>query len=45
MEKLFQLKKNKTTVGKEVMAGLTTFFAMAYIVAINPTLLSKSGME
>ncbi len=45
MEKLFQLKKNNTTVGKEVMAGLTTFFAMAYIVAINPTLLSKSGME
>lgn len=45
MEKLFKLKENKTTVGREVIAGLTTFFAMAYIIAVNPTLLSQSGME
>lgn len=45
MEKFFQLKENNTTVGKEVVAGLTTFFAMAYIIAVNPTLLSQSGME
>ena len=45
MEKLFKLKENKTTVGREIVAGLTTFFAMAYIIAVNPTLLSQSGME
>ena len=45
MEKLFKLKENGTTVGREVIAGLTTFFAMAYIIAVNPTLLSNAGME
>lgn len=45
MEKIFKLKQNGTTVGREVVAGLTTFFAMAYIIAVNPTLLSQSGME
>lgn len=45
MEKFFQLKANGTTAGREVVAGLTTFFAMAYIIAVNPTLLSQSGME
>ena len=42
---MFKLKENETTVGREVVAGLTTFFAMAYIIAVNPTLLSESGME
>ena len=45
MEKFFKLKQNGTTVGREVIAGLTTFFAMAYIIVVNPTLLSESGME
>ncbi len=45
MEKFFQLKENGTTAGREVVAGLTTFFAMAYIVAVNPSLLSSAGME
>ena len=45
MEKLFKLKENKTTVSTEVMAGITTFFAMAYIIIVNPTILSQSGME
>ena len=45
MERLFHLKEYGTTAGKEVMAGLTTFFAMAYIIAVNPTLLSQAGME
>ena len=45
MEKLFKLKENGTTVGREIIAGLTTFFAMAYIIVVNPTLLSESGME
>ena len=45
MEKFFKLKENGTTAGREVVAGLTTFFAMAYIIAVNPTLLSGAGME
>ncbi len=44
MEKLFKLKANGTTVGTEIMAGLTTFFAMAYILFVNPNILSESGM-
>ena len=45
MEKFFKLKQNGTTVGTEVIAGITTFFAMAYIIIVNPGLLSQSGME
>ena len=45
MEKLFKLKANGTTAGREVVAGLTTFFAMAYIIAVNPGILSQAGME
>ena len=44
MEKFFKLKENNTTVGTEVMAGFTTFFAMSYILFVNPTILSLSGM-
>ncbi len=45
MEKLFKLKADGTTAGREVVAGLTTFFAMAYIIAVNPGILSQAGME
>ena len=45
MEKLFQLKKNGTTVRTEVIAGLTTFMTMAYIIALNPNLLTGFGAE
>ncbi len=45
MEKLFHLKENGTTVSTEIMAGLTTFFAMSYIIVVNPGILSQSGME
>ncbi|MBU3803794.1 MAG: NCS2 family permease [Candidatus Cellulosilyticum pullistercoris] len=45
MEKFFKLKENGTTVSTECIAGLTTFFAMAYIIVVNPSLLSQSGME
>ncbi|MDR1299872.1 MAG: NCS2 family permease, partial [Oscillospiraceae bacterium] len=45
MEKIFKLRENKTKISTEVMAGLTTFFAMAYIIAVNPAILSESGME
>lgn len=44
MEKFFQLKKNNTNVSTEMMAGITTFFAMSYILFVNPTILSASGM-
>ncbi|MEA5027163.1 MAG: NCS2 family permease [Erysipelotrichaceae bacterium] len=42
---MFKLKENGTTVSTEIMAGLTTFFAMAYIIAVNPAILSQAGME
>lgn len=45
MEKLFQLKENGTNVPTEIMAGITTFFAMAYVVVVNPSILSQTGME
>lgn len=43
MEKLFQLKANKTNVKTEFLAGVTTFLAMAYILAVNPGILSAYG--
>ena len=45
MERFFKLKQNGTTFGREVIAGLTTFFAMSYIIAVNPSILSEAGME
>lgn len=45
MEKLFKLKENGTTVRTEVIAGITTFMTMAYILAVNPSILSASGMD
>ncbi len=44
MEGFFQLKKHGTRVSTELVAGLTTFFAMAYIIAVNPAILSQAGM-
>ncbi len=45
LEKLFKLSKNNTTVKTEVMAGLTTFMTMAYILAVNPSILADAGMD
>jgi len=45
MEKLFKLQERNTTVGKEIIGGITTFLAMAYILAVNPSILSGSGMN
>lgn len=45
LEKLFKLKQNNTDVKTEVMAGITTFMTMAYILAVNPSILSASGMD
>ena len=44
-EKLFKLKQNNTTVKTEIAAGITTFVTMAYILAVNPNILSAAGMD
>ncbi|WP_297376847.1 NCS2 family permease [uncultured Helcococcus sp.] len=44
MEKFFKLKENNTNISKEIIAGITTFFAMSYIIIVNPTMLAESGM-
>ena len=44
-DKIFHLKENHTDVKTEVMAGITTFMTMAYILAVNPNILSASGMD
>ena len=44
LEKFFKLKENGTDVKTEIIAGVTTFMAMAYILAVNPDILSASGM-
>ena len=45
MEKLFKLKENNTTVKTEIAAGVTTFMTMAYILAVNPSILGDAGMD
>ena len=45
MEKLFHLKEANTTVRREVLAGLTTFVSMAYILFVNPQVLGAAGMD
>ena len=45
LEKIFHLKENKTDVRTEVIAGVTTFMTMAYILAVNPNILEASGMD
>ena len=45
LEKFFKLKENGTNVRTEVVAGVTTFMTMAYILAVNPSILSASGMD
>ena len=45
LEKFFKLKENKTDVKTEIMAGITTFMTMAYILAFNPNILSAAGMD
>ena len=44
LEKIFKLKEHNTTVRREIVGGLTTFLSMAYILAVNPSILSASGM-
>lgn len=45
LEKFFKLRENNTNVKTEVMAGITTFMTMAYILAVNPNILSATGMD
>jgi AGZA family xanthine/uracil permease-like MFS transporter len=45
LNRLFKLRENHTTAGREVQAGLTTFAAMAYILAVNPAILANAGMD
>ena len=45
LQRLFKLRENQTTVGRELQAGLTTFAAMAYILAVNPSILANAGMD
>ena len=45
LEKFFHLKENHTTVKTEILAGITTFMTMAYILAVNPNILSSTGMD
>ena len=42
MERFFKLKENNTNVRQEVVAGITTFMTMAYILIVNPTILSAA---
>ena len=45
MDKFFHLKENGTKLSTEIIVGITTFFAMSYIIVVNPGLLSETGME
>ena len=45
LERLFHLRENGTDVKTEVIAGLTTFMTMAYILAVNPSILKEAGMD
>ena len=45
LDKLFKLSEKGTTVKTEILAGVTTFLAMAYILAVNPAMLGETGMS
>jgi AGZA family xanthine/uracil permease-like MFS transporter len=44
LERIFHLRENDTTVRIELLAGLTTFMTMAYVVVVNPQILGQAGM-
>src|SRR5208283_5154120 len=44
LERIFHLTENQTTVSRELLGGLTTFMAMAYVVVVNPRILGEAGM-
>ena len=45
LEKFFNLKANNTSLKKEILAGITTFVTMSYIIFVNPQMMSVSGMD
>ena len=45
LERLFHLKAHQTTVRTEILAGVTTFLTMAYVLFVNPSILAKTGMD
>ncbi|HWL17496.1 MAG TPA: NCS2 family permease [Opitutus sp.] len=45
LNRIFRLEQHRTTVGREIQAGFTTFAAMAYILAVNPSILANTGMD
>ncbi|MGL5100850.1 MAG: NCS2 family permease, partial [Fusobacteriaceae bacterium] len=45
MEKFFKLEEHGTNVKQEILAGITTFLTMAYIIFVNPSILSLAGMD
>ena len=45
LEKLFGFNPKETTIRTEIMAGITTFLTMAYILAVNPNILGETGMD
>ena len=45
ISEFFRLKENGTTVRREVLAGATTFFTMSYIIFVNPSIMSETGMD
>ena len=45
IERYFEIRSSGSTIRTEILAGLTTFFAMSYILFINPSVLAKTGME
>ncbi|MBP8127886.1 MAG: NCS2 family permease, partial [Aeromonadaceae bacterium] len=45
LEKLFKLSEHNTSVRTELLAGITTFLTMAYIIFVNPSILSQTGMD
>ncbi|NLX62072.1 MAG: NCS2 family permease, partial [Tissierellia bacterium] len=45
LERRFRLRENKTDVKTEILAGITTFMTMAYILVVNPSILADAGMD
>jgi len=45
LDKYFKISENKSSIRTEIMAGITTFMTMAYILFLNPNILSATGMD
>jgi len=45
LEQIFKIREHNTTIKKELLAGFTTFITMAYIIFVNPQIMSSTGMD